>query len=382
MTRGGPIHALERRARLAPTDPQRALRLVLALVVVAWLPAVVFALVERALGRPWDPLVLGGRMHVRLLLALPLLVVAELSLERRCSAAVRHLLTEPILPPDREGAFQSVLRRVERVRDSRVPELLIVVAVYALTAASVADVVPDRLLRWILSAGHHIGVGPTYTPASVWYLLVGEPLFAILLFRWVFRWALWGAFLARIPGHAPRVEAAHADRAGGLAFLGSPLMSIRFTWLAVASALAAVWFDEVAIRGVMPAAFAGDLVVFVLLAVGLAALPYLVLTPTLVAGKRKGLLAYSAVVRRYVREFDGRWIHGSGGDPLRDSENFSGLTDLGTSFEVVVEMRGTIFDFGELRSQAIVALTPFVPILLFHSGSAAELVRRLVGRVL
>ncbi len=380
LTQGGPLYLLERRLGLAPTDTAHVARLALALVGIAWVPAIVLGVGARALGAPIDTLLTGTRMHVRLLVGIPLLVLAEVSLERRGAAVAGHLLKGGVLPQASREAFLGLASRLGRLRDAKAPELLIALAVYALTALSVVGALPDPVLRWLLSAGHRIGVGPRFTAPSIWYLVVGEPLYAFLIVRWLLRWLLWAWLLSRLPRLGARAQPAHADRAGGLAFLGSPLFAIRFAALSLASSLAAIWFDEITARRVMPAEFAGDLVAFFLAALSVAVLPYLSLTPYLVEAKRAGLLAYSALVQRYVERFDAHWIAGAGGDPLAESENFSGLTDIGTSFEVVVQMRPTIFDWDELRAQTLATLLPFVPILVVHAGSAADLVMRLVER--
>ena len=81
---GGPLYQLWRRTRLAGDALQLLRRRIVVLITVAWVPLLALSIAE---GHAWGsvalPFLHDIEMHVRLLVALPLLVVAELVVHRR-----------------------------------------------------------------------------------------------------------------------------------------------------------------------------------------------------------------------------------------------------------------------------------------------------------
>lgn len=384
LTQGGPAFRLAARLRLAPDDPRRGRALAVLVVVVAWLPIGAAALVERLLTGRWDPFALRGEAHVRLLIALPLLLLAEGSLERRAADATRQLVGGGLLGEQQRTGLRALLARLARWRDARWPELLWLATVYGAVVLALAGAIPGWLLRWLaptLHGGRDVWGG--VAPAWWWYVLVGQPLLLFVLGRWLLRWAAWSVFGLHLARLAPRVQPAHTDRAGGLAFLVGPLTSLRLFVLALAATIAAVWADEVAVRVAKPAAFANDLVVLLGISLTFALAPYLPLTPLLVSAKRRAALEYSALLGRYLARFEARWLASREADPqMLGHEDFSGLNDLGASCAVVSEMRVLVPSPGDVKALLLCCAVPILGLIVAFSGSAAEVARRLLLRFL
>ncbi len=384
LTRGGPAFWLAARLRLGPDDPRRGRALALLLVGVAWLPIGAAALVERLLTGRWDPFALRGEAHVRLLVALPLLLLAEGSLERRAAAATRQLAQGGLLGEPQRAGLRALLARLARWRDARWPELLWLAAVYGAVVLALAGTLPGWLLRWLaptLHGGREVWGG--VAPAWWWYVLVGQPLLLFVLGRWLLRWASWSLFGLHLARLEPRVQPAHTDRAGGLAFLASPLASLRLFVLALAATIASVWADEVAARAAEPAAFANDLVLLLGVSLTFALAPYLPLTPLLVSARHRAALAYSALLGRYLTRFEARWLASREADAgMLGHEDFSGLNDLGTSCAVVNEMRVLVPSPDDLKALLLCCAAPILGLIVLFSGSAAEVARRLLLRFL
>jgi hypothetical protein len=84
LVSGGPLYQLWRRARLAGEGMQGVQRRVLVLVLLTWAPLLLLSLAE---GRAWGggvllPFLMDVETHVRLLIAVPLLILAELMTHR------------------------------------------------------------------------------------------------------------------------------------------------------------------------------------------------------------------------------------------------------------------------------------------------------------
>jgi hypothetical protein len=97
---GGPLYQLWRLTRLVGDALQLVRRRVIVLGLVAWLPLLLLSVVE---GHAWAgsvklPFLYDVELHVRLLLALPLLIVAELIVHQRMRLVVAQFLERGLIP--------------------------------------------------------------------------------------------------------------------------------------------------------------------------------------------------------------------------------------------------------------------------------------------
>ena len=81
---GGPLYQLWRRTRLSGDALQLTRRRIIVLTVLAWVPLLVLSALQ---GYAWGgvelPFLYDVELHARLLLAMPLLILAELAVHRR-----------------------------------------------------------------------------------------------------------------------------------------------------------------------------------------------------------------------------------------------------------------------------------------------------------
>lgn len=384
LTRGGLLFRWARRLKSDPTTPAGARRLLLALLALTWLPPVMLTLLERLTSGEWDPLLFRYEVHVRLLVVLPLLVLGERQLEARAASMAAWVSTGGVLDADGVTRWRGALARVGRLRDALWPEVLALALVYAVILGSLWELVPPWALRWVTPAVEDARLlAQPRSPAWWWYVLVGQPVLAVLLLRWSWLWTLWSGLMVRLSELPLGLQPLHTDRAGGLEVLTQPLLAFRFALLAVALGLAAVWADMILAEVTIPAAFAGVFTAFLALTYAFGFGPYLAFTPKLVDARHAGLETYSALVRRYAARFHQRWIveHGASEEILGHSD-FSGLADLGSSFQVVTEMRSTVFDNGALLLHGVVASGPILLVGLTHNVSLVDVLRAFFSRVL
>ena len=97
---GGPLYQLWRGTRLAGDTLQLLHRRVLAAVLLTWVPLVLLSIAE---GHAWGttvtlPLLYDVELHVRFLLALPLLILAELTVHQRMRPVVGQFLDRGLIP--------------------------------------------------------------------------------------------------------------------------------------------------------------------------------------------------------------------------------------------------------------------------------------------
>jgi len=97
---GGPLFQLLRRAHLTDDALTLVRQRIVVLSLFVWLPLLGLAVLEgQALGgRAAVPFLLDVDVHVRFLVALPLLIVAELVVHQRMRVVVRQFLERQLIP--------------------------------------------------------------------------------------------------------------------------------------------------------------------------------------------------------------------------------------------------------------------------------------------
>ena len=375
---GGPLYQLFRRAHLSGHALELLRRRVLVLSGLAWVPLLVLsALAGHALGGTIAiPFLYDIEAHVRFLVALPILIAAELVVHLRIRPVVAQFLERGIVVPEDVPRFREAIRSTFRLRNSVVLEVALLAFVYtgglwiwkhqiALGAAS-WYAIPD-------AAGMHL------TPAGLWNAFVSVPLFQFILLRWYFRFFLWFWFLWRVSRLNLRLVAIHPDRAAGLGFLGRGTHAFAPILFAQGALLSALIASQILYAGQELMAFKVEVASFVVFFLVIVLSPLAVFTPKLAFSKRQGLRQYGRLASRYVGEFQEKWVQdgAAGDDQLMGSADIQSLADLGNSYAVVQEMRLVPFGMKDVTRLAAGAAAPLLPLLL-TIFSPDELVTRVM----
>jgi len=363
---GGPLYQLWRRSRLSGDTLELLHRRVLVLTVVAWAPLLLLSVVE---GTAW-----GGRvtltflhdvaLHARLLVALPLLIVAELVVNRRMGATVRQFFDRDLIPDAARAKFDACIGSAMRLRNSVTAEVLLIAFVYIVGVLFIwrTQVALDVSSWYGVSAN-----GTLRSSLAGWWLgCVSLPVFQFLLLRWYFRMFLWARFLWQVSRLELALVPTHPDRSGGLGFLGGVGFMFAPLLVAQGAVLAGSMADRIFYAGARLPDFKLELVGVVALMVFVVLGPMLAFVPMLAAAKRAGLRDYGILAQRYVREFDQKWLRGGApaDEALVGSGDIQSLADLGNSFAVVQDLRAVPFTWRTFVQLAVATLLPVAPLLL------------------
>jgi hypothetical protein len=370
LTEGGPFHRLLTRLRL---HTRQTFGRSIGIGILAWLPLAIGEALHMAGGAQPDPMLLDLSLHVRLLVALPILLSSETLLERASRSAIASLHAGNVL----DGALLlPILARAERLRDSRVME-----AVMAGVALLGGQLVLWRVLG-ATGAFHGGAEVSVQTFPRVWYAVVALPLFQFVLFRWLWRWLIWSYVLWRMSRLPLRILATHADHAAGLTPLARPVSAFCFLVLANACVLAGAWGTQVlgglaTIRGFLP-----GLVTYLLISLLVGLGPLLLYCPHLYTARRVGLADYGDLVRDYTQRFHDKWIKDPDNrDQALGSPDIQSLNDLGEAFQVVARTRFFVFSSRNVMMVWASGLIPMIP--LFAGTLTTEAVlKKILGTVL
>ena len=365
---GGPFFRLVCRLRMAtPRGMVRSWWVAIAL----WGPMAIGAGLRTMAGWQQDPTVLDLSVHARILVALPLMLLAERLIEPAVGGAVLRLYE---LCDRTELA--PILSTGEALRDCWWIEAL-------LLAIAIAG---GQLVMWELTGStglFHGGspVGPWSFP-RLWYGMVALPITQFVLFREVWRWLIWSYMLVRIARLPLAIAPTHPDRAGGLSALAWPVTAFAGLVLAVGVTLSAAWANQLlshrtTLPGLLP-----NLLAYMLGALALAVWPLLLFSWQLFRARRQALYDYNKLAFEYANVFDDKWIAGArpAGDALGSSD-IQSFNDLRGVFQGLESTRWFVFGPRKVFDVWAAAILPMLPLFLTLM-SVEDVLKRVVSTVL
>lgn len=362
---GGPLFQFFLRARLAGDALEMLWRRVIVLAGIAWIPLFLLSLVSgQAFGDAVSiPFLMDLEAHVRFLIALPLLVAAELVVHRRLLPAVRQFVERRIVSAADMPKFVQAIETTRRLRNSVWIELGLIALVYTVGLSVWRNEVAIESASWYAVPGAD---GMRLTPAGWWFLLVSVPIFQFIVLRWYFRFVLWFLFLFRVSRLDLHLIPTHVDRTGGLGFLGVSTTAFAPVLIAQGAMLAGLIASQIFHAGHSLIEYKVEIIGFLAFFIVVTLVPLTVFAPDLAEAKRRGLGQLGRLASRYSGGFEGKWFGADapGDSELLGSADIQSLADLGNSFSVVQEMRFVPFGWRDVSRLAVITTTPFLPLLL------------------
>jgi hypothetical protein len=373
---GGPIFQLFRKSHLAGDGLELVHRRVLIITLVAWLPLLLLATLGSSAGNV-------GRIsffhdvevHVRFLVALPVLVAAELLVHSRIRPVVRRFVERRIVLPQDLPLFDKAIGSAIRLRNSIPIEVALILLVYTVGLWLWHSRTRPDTSTWYFMPGGSWNL----TPAGFWYVFVSIPIVQFLLLRWYLRLFIWFRFLWHVSRINLHLIPTHPDRSAGLAFVGKSAYAFGPILFAQGAMLAGLVASRVLYRGESLLSFklqiGGFIVFFVFAILG----PLLMFTPQMAQAKRKGLADYGLLAQRYVESFEQKWVLRDPGtsEELLGAADIQSLADLGNSYGLVREMRAVPFGLEDISRLAAATAAPLLPLLL-TIFSPEELIMRII----
>lgn len=362
---GGPLYQLFRRSRLSGDALELLQRRILAIALLSWLPLLVLSVIggDAVGGGIRVPFLRDVDVHLRFLLALPILIGAELIVHQRIRPAVKAFVARGIVPPAELPKFDAAIASVLRWRNSVVLEVVLLVFAYTVGLWSWSQNAAIEASTWYARPE---GGSLNLTTAGIWYAFVSIPLFQFVMLRWYLRIFLWFVFLWRVSRLDLRIVPTHPDRAGGLGFLGQSTYAFGPILFAQGIMLCGVIASRIFHEGAKLMDFKVQAVAFVAFFVAFVLAPLVVFTPKLARARRQGLGEYGTLANRYVQGFDQKWIRGGApeGEEFLGTGDIQSLADLGNSFAVLQEMRLVPFGLRDASRLAMATAAPLAPLVL------------------
>jgi hypothetical protein len=374
---GGPVYDFLLRIGLVRLGLPNVLRRIIGSILITWFPLLIFSLRHglAAGHRVTIPLLYDFSTYGRLLLGLPLLMLAEVVIDPAIRSAVEEFVESGIVQEKEFPEFEKILRRVQWLRDSWIPETTLLVLAFFPVFLFQHEWVSGGVTSWHTSAEGLTGAG-------WWYAVVSAPMFRFILYRWLFRYFIWALLLWRIGRMNLHLIPTHPDRAAGLDFLGLTQARFGILFCALGCVFAGRVVNSLVLEGASLASFKFLMAGFVALAMILGLLPLTLLAPKLIQVRRAGLREYGRLANQYTEAFDRKWVHTAkeSDEALLGTGDIQSLADLANSYAVVQEMEIAPISKRLAIQLAAQACLPLVPVVILGTPTS-ELVNAVLKMV-
>jgi hypothetical protein len=321
-----------------------------------------------------EPLLHHLGVHARLLIALPLLILAEPLAQAIGQRIVGYFQTSGLVAEPERDRFIEIVESCRRLLRSRLVLGIIVASVLSSSIVETYEAERFHEVAWGLSPGAstpHLGFG------AWWFVWVSRPIYSILLVNWLWRLVVATMLLGRIARLDLRLVPSHPDACGGLGFLQSFPTAFALVILASSVVLSARWGHDVIYHHVSLASLRLPAALFVVLALILFLGPLFAFAPRLAALKRESLLAYGALVGRHGRLVHQRWVRGKSVEDsgLLSAPELGSVADTLTLYEAVARLRPVPIGRFAVITVVAAAILPMLPVVAFQIPIKEQLLR-------
>ena len=355
-------HRLQRRLGLIPPGGLGLVRRAVFWSMLGWLPVAVWAFfVGRALpGAAAEPMLVHFGIHARLLVAVPLLILAEGPANALTARLLPQLVHSGIVPTAALASFRAALAATARLRNATMPWIVILGVVVAV--ATTSEIVHRaHEVEW--AGAGTVDAGPGF--GGLWYLYVGRTIYLALVLAWLWRIALLTVLFWRIARLDLSIVPTHPDRTGGLAFLERLPTTFATVVLAVGIVVASRWAHDAVYHGLALPSLKVEMIAFVVACTVVFLLPLLALAGPLRRAKKQALIDYGALVGRHGRLVRERWIEGKplADDAVLNAAELGPVADTGALFDAVKAMRTVPVGKTAILPIAVAAAAPLLAVL-------------------
>lgn len=363
-----------------PDDPKNALRKIIFFISITWVPLLIMTLVS---GLFWSdkvqiPFLYDFPVHIRFLVALPLMILAEGMADKRIKLIVNQFGKAGLLHEDGLQKFELAKVRADRMVESPWTEGFFILFILA-----------NISFRWVI---HDVVVSSWQFPeieatsaasaATWWFVTISIPIFQFIILRWLWRWIIWFRLHFMISKSNLNLSPTHPDKAGGIGFLGEPPAPFAMLTLALGLVLSAVIAARMIFNNHQLSQYYVLIGVFIFLCIVINIVPLLVYFKPLRLARIRGIFEYSALIQKHHLQFTSKWFESNTNEELLiGNPDISSMCDFSPVYDSVEKMHPFPFDIKTMVTVVLTSIVPLIPLaaLIMPVG---ELVKVLVGILL
>jgi hypothetical protein len=377
---GGPFFQLLRKAHLTGNALELIKQRTIIISLLTWLPLFILSVIK---GQAWGegtnlPFIEDFEVHIRFLIAVPLMIVAELMVHQRMRMVVVQFEERNLIPGPYLAQFHNAIGSALRLRNSLLAEVFILVLIYVIGY----NVVWERSMAVETTAWFsEPSIGKSdLSLAGIWFRYLSLPLFQFLLLRWYYRIFIWARFLFQVSRIKLKLVPTHPDYVGGLGFLSNIVYAFIPLAVAHGAVLAGMISNHIFHEGATLLDFKIGIIIIVLVVLCIVILPLFSFSAQLNDTWRIGCIEYGKLASRYAQDFDTRWIRekSMADHVIANTSDIQGLADMANSYRIVEKMQSIPIKRNDIIMLAAATVAPLLPLLLTMMP-LSELIKILTG---
>jgi len=330
------------------------------IMAAAWLPTAILSAID---GPPtFHAFLVDVAAQSRLLVVIPLLIVAEPWILQRWAAIARHFLSAELIASEDQASFQGAVAAFERRRRLAVTHVVLALLVYSMAVAALTNLNVGIVPTWC--SGSQVMNRFSFSGAS--YLLISLPMMMYLVLRWMWNIFLWSWFLYTVSRMNLRLVPAHPDLMGGLGFLETSMQGFLPFVFCIGTICAGGVANSLLHHRQPLSAFRTDALILAAFVVVICAGPLCILFDPLHRTKRRGTFEYGKFAVGLGHEFEAKWLGSSchADQTTLEVPDFSSTTDLFSITANVRQMKLVPFGVHSLARLIIVTFAPAIAVAL------------------
>jgi len=368
LVSGGLIYALTSVFRGNTGSSKGLIKTAFAISLITWVPLCVLALFEGTLNDTDSTISFfeDFQMHVRFLLVAPFLILIENLVDSTFVGYIKK--SDQLIPDERQPAFNRLVRRLDNLTDSYLPEIIALIVIYTIIILNW-----DHL--WVFDSGRNYLAYPgttTLNAAGWFYLLFCVPIFQLLVFRWLWRWFVWLYSLIKISRFKLHIDPLHADQMAGLEYINLVPITFSFILVAPSAMLSAYIGIDIIYHGANLSQFVFQIATYVFFLPIILYAPLLIFIPKLIHAKSYGIQNFGSLIRKHNTEYVSKWIEG---DPPKDDKllgtmDNSSLADINGSYGSVQSMKLAPINYRMIFLSFVLNVIPYIPLIFtYYTGT-------------
>lgn len=377
---GGPFFQLLLKAHLTGNTLELVKKRIILIGILTWLPLFILSLIK---GQAWGegtnlPFIEDIEVHIRFILAVPLMIMAELLVHQRIRLMVNQFEERNLIPGEALTQFRKAISSAYRLRNSVFAEIAMLAIIYVMGYNVVwQKSMAVETTAWFSDPA----VGKSHLSlAGIWFRYVSLPLFQFLFLRWYYRIFIWIRFLYHVSRIKLNLIPTHPDAVGGLGFLSNTVFAFAPLALVHGAVMAGMISNHIFHEGAALLDFKVLITITVVWVLCVVVLPLFLFSSQLSDVKRLGSLDYGKFAERYVQEFNQRWIpwKESSSESSSKTQDIQGLADLANSYRLVEKMQIMPISRNDIIMLVVITVAPVLPLLLTMMP-LGELIKMLSG---
>ncbi|QIG48104.1 hypothetical protein G5V57_10430 [Nordella sp. HKS 07] len=296
---GGPFFELQRRLGLLQEQALKVERRAVIFVGLAWGVPALLSIIEGNLVRgAGTPFLFDPGVWTRFFIAVGAFVLAERQVEVQLRATLAQFTRAPLIAPDSTAKAAALVTTALRRRNSGLAEAVCLALAALASLLSYFNLANSDTAAWALRGPPGDG---GLTLAGWWCLVVSSPIFWFLLARGLWRHLVWAMLLRGLSRQKLRLVATHPDGKAGLAFIGRYPNAYAVFMFGMSCVVGAALAHFLQKNTLAISTYGYAMAAWLIIVLGLFALPLLVFTPPLSALKARTLAASGAQATRALR---------------------------------------------------------------------------------